>query len=96
MAEGGWGGADEWREIANAIAPTLVGGSRKHGGPDLGPTHARLAWSKLGVNGIGLADAPPVPGFSGMPKLTVRMAARVQRFPDAWQIHGKKLPLTGK
>lgn len=90
MAEGGWEGADEWREIANAIAPTLVGGSRKHGGPDLGPTRARLAWSKLGVNGIGLADAPPVPGFSGMPKLTVRMAARVQGFPDAWRIHGKK------
>ena len=44
MAEGGWKGAEEWARKANGVGPTLVGGSRKHGGPDLGPTRAREAW----------------------------------------------------
>jgi len=34
MAANGWRGADSWREKANTIAPTLVGGSKRHGGPD--------------------------------------------------------------
>jgi DNA (cytosine-5)-methyltransferase 1 len=45
MAAGGWPGADAWREQAAAIAPTIVGGSRKHGGPDLGPTRAKRQWA---------------------------------------------------
>ena len=36
MGANGWEGVDEWRDKANAIAPTIVGGSKKHGGPDLG------------------------------------------------------------
>lgn len=90
MAANGWQGAAEWRVFANAIAPTLVGGSKKHGGPDLGPTRSRAAWAALGVDGRGLADAAPAPDFVGMPRLTVRMCARVQGFPDAWQFFGKK------
>ncbi|WP_197432406.1 DNA (cytosine-5-)-methyltransferase [Pseudarthrobacter sp. GA104] len=31
MAAKGWSGADEWAARASAIAPTLVGGSKKHG-----------------------------------------------------------------
>ena len=34
MTENGWRGARRWRQIANEIAPTIVGGSLKHGGPD--------------------------------------------------------------
>ena len=90
MAAGGWQGVDQWRKRACAIAPTLVGGSKKHGGPDLGPTRARKAWAQLGVDGKGLADAPPGPTFVGMPRLTVRMTARIQGFPDDWQIAGRK------
>ncbi|HET8892545.1 MAG TPA: DNA cytosine methyltransferase [Gaiellaceae bacterium] len=90
MASGGWAGAAEWARMANRIAPTLVGGSKKHGGPDLGPTRARKAWADLGVDGLGLADAPPGPGFEGMPKLTVEMAATIQGFPPEWQIAGRK------
>lgn len=90
MAANGWEGADAWAEGANRIAPTLVGGSKKHGGPDLGPTRARRAWAELGVNGSTLADSAPEPGFQGMPRLTVRMAARLQGFPDDWSITGKK------
>lgn len=90
MAAGGWEGADMWAKRANAIAPTLVGGSKKHGGPDLGPTRARAAWASLGVDGRTLAESAPEPGFDGMPRLTVRMAARVQGFPDEWELSGRK------
>jgi DNA (cytosine-5)-methyltransferase 1 len=90
MAADGWQGADLWRLKAQAIAPTLVGGSKKHGGPDLGPTRARKAWEALSVDGRGLANAAPEKSFEGMPRLTVRMAARIQGFPDSWQISGKK------
>jgi DNA (cytosine-5)-methyltransferase 1 len=58
----------------------------------LGPTRARRAWEKLGVDGRGLADAPPPQGFTGNPKLTVKMAALVQGFPPEWTINGKKTP----
>jgi len=85
-----WSGAREWREKASAIAPTIVGGSKKHGGPDLGPTRARNAWAALGVNGKSIAEEAPERDFEGMPRLTVRMVARLQGFPDQWEIWGKK------
>lgn len=90
MAANGWEGAADWVRTAGEVAPTLVGGSKKHGGPDLGPTRARAAWAALGVNGKTLADAPPERGFVGMPRLTTRMAARVQGFPDDWHFSGGK------
>lgn len=90
MASRGWPGAAAWRTRANDIAPTLVGGSKKHGGPDLGPTRARTAWASMGVNGLGVADEPPGPDFVGMPKLDVRMVARLQGFPDDWKFAGRK------
>lgn len=92
MAENGWEGAAAWSQGAHAIAPTLVGGSKKHGGPDLGPTRARAAWAHLGVDGRGVADMAPAPGFVGDPRLTVRMCARIQGFPDDWTFAGKKTP----
>lgn len=90
MAEKGWEGAEAWAAHANRIAPTLVGGSKKHGGPDLGPTRARKAWEQLGVNGRTLAEEAPDPGFDGMPRLTVRMTASIQGFPDDWEFYGRK------
>ncbi|MDY5201129.1 MAG: DNA cytosine methyltransferase [Sutterella parvirubra] len=90
MAAEGWTGSKAWAGKANAIAPTLVGGSKKHGGPDLGPTRARKAWVALGVDGSGVADEPPAKDFEGMPKLTTRMAARLQGFPDEWSFWGRK------
>lgn len=90
MAANGWLGAARWREQANTIAPTLVGGSKKHGGPDLGPTRAKRAWAALGVDGMGLWDEAPAHDFVGMPRLTPRMAARIQGFPDSWQFAGRK------
>jgi len=90
MSAGGWLGARTWADRASSIAPTLVGGSKKHGGPDLGPTRARKAWASLGVDGLSLANTPPGPDFVGMPKLTLPMIARLQGFPDHWQFAGKK------
>jgi DNA (cytosine-5)-methyltransferase 1 len=92
MASGGWQGATDWAEKAKGIAPTLVGGSKKHGGPDLGPTRAKAAWREMGVDGNGLANDVPGEDFpiEGLPKLTVRMAARLQGFPDDWQFSGGK------
>lgn len=90
MAANGWEGARAWAAQANAIAPTLVGGSKKHGGPDLGPTRARRAWAALGVDGKTIAEQAPEPGFTGLPRLTVEMAARIQGFPPDWHITGRK------
>ncbi|CAN5888644.1 hypothetical protein BH24CHL4_BH24CHL4_12240 [soil metagenome] len=90
MASQGWELVDDWAEKASSIAPTLVGGSKKHGGPDLGPTRARKAWAKLGVDGLGIANDPPEREFIGMPRLTVAMAALVQGFPKDWTFAGRK------
>lgn len=90
MAANGWEGAATWASQADRIAPTLVGGSKKHGGADLGPTRARRAWADLGVEGRSLANEAPAPGFAGLPRLTVRMTARIQGFPDDWVFAGGK------
>lgn len=90
MSENGWTGAKKWASQANKIAPTLVGGSKKHGGPDLGPTRARRAWAELGVDGKGIANEAPARDFEGMPRLTSRMMARIQGFPDTWTFGKKK------
>lgn len=91
MASDGWEGADDWAARADTIAPTLVGGSKKHGGPDLGPTRARREWAdRLGVQASKLANEPPQPGHEGMPLLTTGMAALIQGFPPDWQFAGRK------
>jgi DNA (cytosine-5)-methyltransferase 1 len=90
MASGGWRGAEEWARQADEIAPTIVGGSKKHGGPDLGPTRARRAWANLGVEGRTIAPEAPDPFHQGMPRLTVPMVAKLQGFPDIWKFLGVK------
>lgn len=90
MAANGWEGAAEWKKNASKIAPTLVGGSKKHGGPDLGPTRAKREWASLGVDGKGVANDAPAKDFVGLPRLTVRMLARIQGFPDSWDFGQKK------
>jgi DNA (cytosine-5)-methyltransferase 1 len=92
MSADGWRGAHQWAATANRVAPTLVGGSRKHGGPDLGPTRARRQWLELGVDGRGIADAPPQADdpVDVIPRLTLQMTARLQGFPDTWQFVGRK------
>ncbi|KAB7742941.1 DNA (cytosine-5-)-methyltransferase [Nostocoides sp. F2B08] len=92
MGANGWPGIDAWVEKADAIAPTLVGGSRKHGGPDLGPTRARAAWLRLGVDGRSIAAAAPSDddAVDHTPKLTLEMVAKIQGFPAGWKFSGRK------
>jgi DNA (cytosine-5)-methyltransferase 1 len=92
MAADGWAGAAAWASKASGIGPTLVGGSRKHGGPDLGPTRAREAWLKLHVDGKGLANAAPQASDPDdlCPRLTLPMAAAIQGFPPSWHFSGRK------
>jgi DNA (cytosine-5)-methyltransferase 1 len=92
MASRGWPGAPDWMQKAAGIAPTIVGGSKKHGGPDLGPTRARRQWALLGVDGLGIANEPPGPEFrkNSKPRLTLKMVSRLQGFPDSWEFTGGK------
>jgi DNA (cytosine-5)-methyltransferase 1 len=90
ISKNGWKGAEQWRKTACDIAPTIVGGSKKHGGPDLGPQRARKAWAVLGVDGMGIANEAPAPDFVGMPRLTTEMVARIQGFPREWIFTGGK------
>ena len=85
-----WQGYSEWAKGARNVAPALVGGSKKHGGADLGPTRAKAAWRSLGVDAMGVANEPPEPKHDGPLKLTVEMAAAVQGFPRNWKFMGKK------
>jgi len=92
MAANGWKGARAWATRANGIAPTVVGGSKKHGGPDLGPTRARAKWLELGVDGRGVVDEAPDAQMPDdhIPRLTNKMVARVQGFPPEWTFVGRK------
>ncbi|MFE7058427.1 DNA cytosine methyltransferase [Streptomyces californicus] len=92
------GAAAEKRD--GGIAPTLVGGSKKHGGADLGPSRAKTAWGTLGVSGMGVANdhetgekkksqGRDLFGPKG-PMLTVDQAAIIQGFPKEWEFTGGK------
>ncbi|MFE0030450.1 DNA cytosine methyltransferase [[Kitasatospora] papulosa] len=88
------------RDASKGVAPTLVGGSKKHGGADLGPTRAKRAWASLGVCGLGVAnDSAEMKRQESQerdlfaeagPKLTVEQAAIIQGFPPSWKFEGKK------
>ena len=92
MAADGWGGVDQWVQKAQGVAPTIVGGSKKHGGADLGPTRAKREWLSLGVDGKGIANEAPsqFDADDHLPRLTNRMVARIQGFPDEWKFAGRK------
>lgn len=90
MGERGWEKAQQWAESADRVAPTIVGGSAKHGGPDLGPSRARREWATLGVDARSVADAVPHPGFVGHPRLTIAQVALLQGFPPWWRFAGAK------
>lgn len=100
MAANGWPEHHlaRWRAAADQIAPTIVGGSKKHGGADLGPTRAKRAWELLWTDAHGLADEAPGEDWKDEhhprgPKLTVEMIERVQGWygPEyTWQFTGRK------
>lgn len=108
MAETAQRCLDKWKDEAEkqalrrdgGIAPTLVGGSKKHGGADLGPSRAKAAWGRLRVSGLGVANDRKdclkkkshdrdLFGPDG-PMLTVDQAAIIQGFPERWKFSGGK------
>ncbi|WP_236653291.1 DNA cytosine methyltransferase [Streptacidiphilus melanogenes] len=90
MAADGWELADLWAAEADQVAPTLCGGSRRHGGPDLGPSRARAAWARMGVRGGSVADRLPQPGEQLPVRLTPEQLAVLQGFPPDWTFTGTK------
>ncbi|NUT25688.1 MAG: DNA (cytosine-5-)-methyltransferase [Streptomyces sp.] len=88
--------AKKAKDAGRGVAPTLVGGSKKHGGADLGPTRAKRAWEAMGVNAMGVAndrkecDAERDLFRLAGPMLTVEQAAIIQGFPRDWDFQGKK------
>ncbi|MFF4451091.1 DNA cytosine methyltransferase [Streptomyces goshikiensis] len=90
----------ELKGKGGGIAPTLVGGSKKHGGADLGPSRAKAAWKQLGVSGLGVANDIKTCAVKGSherdllgpdgPMLTVEQAAIIQGFPRDWDFTGGK------
>jgi DNA (cytosine-5)-methyltransferase 1 len=91
---------EELKSKGGGIAPTLVGGSKKHGGADLGPSRAKAAWKQLGISGLGVANDIELcekKGTEGRdlfgpdgPMLTVQQAAIIQGFPSDWEFEGGK------
>ncbi|GAA2612078.1 DNA cytosine methyltransferase [Streptomyces axinellae] len=98
MAAGGWRDADRWADQAIGVAPTLVGGSDRRGGADLGPSGTRKRWARMGVYGGSLANHVPGPDFTwapetgrdGMVRITTDQTAILQGFPPDWRFAGKK------
>ncbi|WP_329518661.1 DNA cytosine methyltransferase [Spirillospora sp. NBC_01491] len=101
MARGNWSEEklDAWVKQADGIAPTIVGGSKKHGGADLGPRRAKAAWAAMGVDALGVADDPPGPTNPRVegavsPMLTTEMVARIQGWHGdefaEWEFLGRK------
>lgn len=92
MAGRGWPGARRWSEAADRPGPALIGGSNRRGGADLGPSGSKKAWLGVGVDGSSLSDDVPHAKFpvDGVPKITIRQAAMLQRIPDHWVIYGGK------
>ena len=95
MGENSWPGVDLWAASASQIAPTIVGGSKKHGGADLGPTRAKEAWRKIGVDAKGVADEAPRSdqAVDHIPRLTTDMVARLQGWDNEiyrWKFTGRK------
>jgi DNA (cytosine-5)-methyltransferase 1 len=96
MRERGMRAADarKWAARASTVAPTLVGGSKKHGGADLGPTRAKKQWELMGIDAHGVADDGEIATLAGPkgrgPRLTVAQAAILQGFPSDWKFQGGK------
>lgn len=95
MSENGWPGARAWADQATDVAPTLVGGSKKHGGPDVGPTRAKARWKEMGIKGTSIAPSAPDADFpvndpANLPRLTVKMGGAIQGFPSNWSWAGGK------
>ncbi|MEU6666258.1 DNA (cytosine-5-)-methyltransferase [Streptomyces sp. NPDC046727] len=98
MRSRGWSDADRWAAQATSVAPTLVGGSKEHGGPDFGPSGTKAKWRRMGVYTKSFGNEPPAPDFrwdpllgdDGLVRITVDQTALLQGFPEDWRFAGGK------
>ncbi|MER8116209.1 DNA cytosine methyltransferase [Streptomyces sp. NPDC094031] len=98
MRSRGWSDADLWAAQAVSVAPTLVGGSKSHGGADFGPSGTKAKWQRMGVYTKSFGNEPPGPDFTwdpslgddGLVRITVDQTALLQGFPEEWGISGRK------
>ena len=91
MAANGWEHASTGRP-GNKIGPTIVGGSKKHGGADLGPTRAKRAWARwVSMVWVSPTRRRRLTLRGSDPKLTVEMVARLQGWDEKkWHFAGRK------
>ncbi|MFG3123424.1 DNA cytosine methyltransferase [Streptomyces sp. NPDC048201] len=98
LRSGGWPDADRWAAQATGLAPTLVGGSKTHGGPDFGPSGTKAKWGRMGVYTKSFGNEPPDADFKwdpslgddGLLRITVDQTALLQGFPEDWHFAGGK------
>lgn len=98
MRSNGWSDADRWAAQATGVAPTLVGGSKAHGGPDFGPSGTKARWRRMGVYTKSFGNEPPGHDFKwdpslgddGLVRITVDQTALLQGFPPDWRFAGGK------
>ncbi|MCO6387478.1 DNA cytosine methyltransferase [Aliihoeflea sp. 40Bstr573] len=109
MASNGWPHAEDWAAKATGHCMTIIGGSERKTSFDLAMEKGREHWFAQGINPSRRADnapdasAGPVGELGSKdqidtyPKLTIRMVARLQGFPDEWRFapHAKWTPETG-
>lgn len=89
VSANGWKGYEYWRTIADRLAPTVLGGSRKGDKNSFSCGHRKETWELLGIDSLVLAEEAPGPDDEGLFKLTLAMGARLQGFPDDWDFQGK-------
>ncbi|OLZ69890.1 DNA cytosine methyltransferase [Streptomyces sp. IMTB 2501] len=98
MRSRGWPDADRWAAQATSVAPTLVGGSKTHGGADFGPSGTKTKWRRMGVYTKSFGNELPGRDFEwdpslgddGLVRITVDQTAILQGFPESWEIAGLK------
>lgn len=84
----GWHGYEAWRAAADRKAPTIVGGSRKSDKLSFSSGLTMGTWKDLGIDSSYLAKSAPAPNHSGLFRLTLKIGARLQGFPDDWKFVG--------
>lgn len=89
----GWVMPLEHQEMMNRAANTLIGGSEKKMGADLGQYNGSIPWVEMNVIRTRIADEPPGPDHVGPVALTNRMLATIQGFPAYYPFNGKKVPV---
>ncbi|WP_457090598.1 DNA cytosine methyltransferase [Microvirga sp. P5_D2] len=86
-----WKGIEKWAEKAHVVASTIIGGSTRKQGMDLGQRKSQIVWADKGVNGKTIANCAPGPDDDEENvTLTLSMLAYLQDFPGGWQFQGSR------